>query len=320
MKVDFFGWRKMMKKRLTLILAVALMVITCGAMLIGCTPGKPNDYIAKWAKAETDNKSMTTISYEDVQTERKKGDKVEIVNGVKTTEVTIIVSGDTIMEKTVESTKWEDKRTAEIVPTSAYIYEYDKDEDIYNAYNYKYTTDKYEWSAYQVKKENIDNEQKYVELKNAVAEQNSKLTDLSSAFEQTYTKGKGGWFEKTNDDGTKEAVKVVSGDLIFNVTNGDKKVSGQRFELNEKITISSGAGAALTEYKETTTGTLKSVDTNKGKVTYVIDVDGTDYKVGEKVTGAEILKDLQVGTKLSVRVTKNFFGKKSISKVFAVIS
>ena len=61
-----------MKKKITLVLAVALIVLTSCMLLIGCTPSKPSDYMLKWNDSK--NKSITIISYLDyVQVETSEG-------------------------------------------------------------------------------------------------------------------------------------------------------------------------------------------------------------------------------------------------------
>ena len=132
-------------KKLKLILAVALIVITCSVLLIGCTPSKPNDYMTKWN--ESKNKSVTTIETMDKVVKEESEGVYKEVAGTTTIETTYISSGNILMAKRIEIINEKDKngkdaKTDDIVPTAAMIYELTKDGSKYNIYSYNLVWDK----------------------------------------------------------------------------------------------------------------------------------------------------------------------------------
>ena len=94
-------------KKLKLILAVALIVITCSVLLIGCTPSKPNDYMTKWN--ESKNKSVTTIETMDKVVKEESEGVYKEVAGTTTIETTYISSGNILMAKRIEIINEKDK-------------------------------------------------------------------------------------------------------------------------------------------------------------------------------------------------------------------
>ena len=129
-------------KKLKLTLAVLLtFAITC-ALLIGCTPGKPVDYMTKWT--ETKNKSYTEVYYSDeaqVFDETTGEYKPAEFGGTTTAETTLIKNESKMMLKMVSITNLKDKNgkdsiTDDIKPAYALIFELNK-EGKYNLYEYK---------------------------------------------------------------------------------------------------------------------------------------------------------------------------------------
>lgn len=320
-------------KKLKLTLAVLLtFAITC-ALLIGCTPSKPVDYMTKWT--ESKNKSITEVEYYDearVFDETTGEYKPAEFGGRTTLEYTLIKNESKLMVKIVSITNLKDKNgkdsiTDDIKPMYALIFELNK-EGKYNIYEYTLPVvkdgDKYvekgKWVATQETKENVESgnygfgNYTYTALINQFKDCDEEFAELKEDFSSNYTKEKGK-FVHTFENGSKQTIQIKSGEMIIDFIDKEDKVSNTaRFDIGDKITLASGAKEALTAYKETTDGTFVKVESN----IYYINVDGKEYKVNEKVEGYEILKDAVAGNTISVRLTKNFFGKYSIKEVYAI--
>ena len=133
-------------------------------------------------------------------------------------------------------------------------------------------------------------------------------------FETKYPKEKGKYVQSF-ENGSKQTIQIKSGEMLIDFINKEGKLSNTaRFDIGNKITIASGAKDALTAYLETTDGTFVKVESD----VYYISVNGAEYKVNNKVAGYDILKDAKAGDVISVRLTKNFFGKYSIKEVYAI--
>lgn len=252
-----------MKKKITLVLAVALIVLTSCMLLIGCTPSKPSDYMLKWNDSK--NKSITIISYLDyVQVETSEG-VFEKKEGKTTKELSYTKSGDTYMLKAVEITNikkdGKDATTDTITPTGAIIYEL-KDGK-YNIYKYELvwgkeseTSDKIikkgQWTALQDTKENVEADEDEIGMfqyiKNMIDNQEKTNKEMAETFDANYTKEGGKYVANDKEKGTL-TLKVKSGELVCELIDGEGKVAGcSRFDLNDKITITSGAKDALNKY------------------------------------------------------------------------
>ncbi|MDE6566061.1 MAG: hypothetical protein K2L47_03205, partial [Clostridia bacterium] len=253
-----------MKKKITLILAVALIVLTSCMLLIGCTPSKPSDYMLKWNDSK--NKSITLVGYEDyvnVETSEGVWEKKE---GRTTTEISYIHSGDTYMVKSVEITNikkdGKDSNTDTITPTEAIIYEL-KDGK-YNVYYYELVWEKEsassdkivkkgKWTAYQASVEDVEagNDEigEFSYIKGMFERQVESNKALAETFDEKYTKDGGKYVANDKINDCTQTLKVKSGELVGELTDSEGKVvMGSRLDLNEKITISSGAKDALKEY------------------------------------------------------------------------
>lgn len=320
-------------KKLKLTLAVLLtFAITC-ALLIGCTPGKPVDYMTKWT--ETKNKSYTEVYYSDeaqVFDETTGEYKPAEFGGTTTAETTLIKNESKMMLKMVSITNLKDKNgkdsiTDDIKPAYALIFELNK-EGKYNLYEYKLEVvkdgdkfvEKGKWTATQETKENVESGNydfgyyTYSALIDQLKDCDEEFAEMKEDFETKYPKEKGKYIH-TFEDSSKQTIQIKSGEMIIdNIDKDEKLSSSERFVIGDKITIASGAKDALTAYLETTDGTFVKVESD----VYYISVNGAEYKVNNKVAGYDILKDAKAGDVISVRLTKNFFGKYSIKEVYAI--
>lgn len=355
MKIDFCGWRKIMKKRLSIILAVLLVVVSLCATLIGCTPSKPDAYMNKWKDSK--NKSFTIVTELDYVL--KKVDKVEKEeNGKKvyeyvhnngdlicdengepkkfagrtTTEHTFIKNGDSYLYKIVQIINEKDKdgkdaKTDEIKPTRAYIYEHNK-EGLYNVYEYdlkweandekKIYGEQGYWTAFKMEKAALESEEMYNFIMEAFENVTEKIAETAQDFNEKFTKTKGK-FNATDEESNTFTYQVKSSELLYSKTDKDGKVKeNMRYELNEKFTISSGAKEALNAYNETFDGTFVRKEDVKGKAVYYISVDGKEYKVNEKTIGYKLLENAKENEIVSVRLHKGFFGGLSITEVYGI--
>ncbi len=322
-------------KKLKLVLAVALIVITCSVLLIGCTPSKPNDYMTKWN--ESKNKSVTTIETMDKVVKEESEGVYKEVAGTTTIETTYISSGNILMTKRIEIINEKDKngkdaKTDDIVPTAAMIYELTKDGSKYNIYSYNLvwekeseTSDKIvkkgKWLAKQDSKENVEaNDNQYIFLKSMIDGITEKNTETAETFADKFTKGKGGVYTSNakTENGYTETYKIKSGELLYEQINDDEEVVGAlRYDLNDKATLSSGAKDALTKFLETKEGKISKIEEVKGSTVYTITIDGKDYKLNNKVTGYTLIEDAEVGDTVSVWLKKGFFGGYSIKEFLA---
>lgn len=355
MKIDFCGWRKIMKKRLSIILAVLLVVVSLCATLIGCTPSKPDAYMNKWK--ESKNKSFTIVTELDYVL--KKVDKVEKEeNGKKvyeyvhnngnvirdengepkkfagrtTIEQTFIKNGDNYLYKVVQIINEKDKdgkdaKTDEIIPTGAYIFELNK-EGLYNVYEYdlkweandekKIYGEQGYWTAIQMEKAGLEREEMYNYILKTFEDVTEEIVATAEVFTEKFTKTKGK-FNATDEKSNTYTYQVKSSKLLYTMTDKDGKVQdSMRYELNEKFTISSGAKEALNAYKETFDGQFVRKEDVKGKKVYYISVDGKEYKVNEKTIGYELLENVKENDTISVRLHKGFFGGLSITEVYGI--
>ncbi len=320
-------------KKLKLILAVAFVVILCCALLIGCTPSKPSDYMKKWSDSE--HKSVTSaVTTDGVKEEVSEGKYEDWQYGGRTTiETTFIKSGDMLMQKTIVITNKKDKngkdaKTDDIKPTFARIYQINK-EGKYNVYTYSLVWEKEsatseeivqkgQWTAYQDTKENVENSIEY-KFVNAVFEEGKEdIEKFITTFDDKYTKEKGAYVSQADKDGHKIYLKTKSGELISEEKDSEGKVVlTKRYDLNEKITISSGANEALNKFLQTKDGKITKIEDKKDEKIYYITVEDKEYKVNSKVTGYEKLADSKVDDIVSVRVKPGFLGMgTSISDIF----
>lgn len=320
-------------KKLKLTLAVLLtFAITC-ALLIGCTPGKPVDYMTKWT--ETKNKSYTEVEYSDEAEvfDATTGEyKPAEFGGTTTEEITLIKNESKMMLKEVSITNLKDKNgknsiTDDIKPEYALLLELNKDGK-YNIYEYKLEivkegdkfVEKGKWTATQETKENVESgnynfgKYTYSWLLNQLKYLDEGFEEIKKDFETKYPKEKGKYVHSF-EDGSKQTIQIKSGEMLIDFIDKEGKLSNTaRFDIGDKITIASGAKDALTAYLETTDGTFVKVESD----VYYISVNGAEYKVNNKVAGYDILKDAKAGDVISVRLTKNFFGKYSIKEVYAI--
>lgn len=323
-----------MKKRLTLILAVALVFVTCTALLIGCTPSKPNLYMDKWNASK--NKSLTSIqNFDEVLVEKGPNDAEE-KDGRTTIETTVIKNEKVIMEKVIYITNVKDKngkfaKTDDIVPKSAIIIEFTKD-DKCNKYTYELVweqdksdntwTQKGVWTCVQMDKAQGEQDADYKRLTDQIASVETKFAEMSNDFENKFEKKKGEYISKEADEnGYTQVFKIKSGEMLVDAKNSEGKVVGSnRFDLSEKVTISSGAKDALTAFLETKEATITKIEQKKGKNVYTFKIDGVEKEqtANEKVIGYDLLANTKVGDKVSLRYKKGFFGS-SISDIYGVL-
>lgn len=320
-------------KKLKLILAVALIVILCCALLIGCTPSKPSDYMTKWNDSK--HKSVTTVkTFDGVKEEVSEGKFEDWEYGGRTTiETTFIKSGDMIMAKVIEITNKKDKngkdaKTDDIKPTYARLYQLNK-EGKYNIYTYSLVWEKESatsdeivqkgvWTAIQDTKENVEDSFEFKAMNSIFGEIQEEIEDFVKTFDDTYTKDKGAYVSKADSEGNTKSYKIKSGELIFEEKDSEGKVTlAKRFDLNDKITVSSGANEALNKFLQTKDGKITKIEEKKDSKIYYITVEDKEYKVNNKVTGYEFLSDAKVDDIVSVRVKPGFLGiGTSISDIF----
>lgn len=332
-----------MKKKLTLILSTMLVVISCCAALIGCTPSKPDAYMTKWIESE--NKSIISVETRDyvikyvdkVKDENNKyvyihnngaplkdeNGEIKEYPGKTTIERTYIKNGDNYLVKEVQITKLEDEKTEDIQPTVAYIFEKTK-EGKYNVYYYHIewkADDEKEiygyqgkWTAKIIEETELNDNIAYQKILEVFDDRTKEFEATAQGFADKYTKSKGKY--SLTENGSTYTYSIKTGELLYTETIGEDIEESLRFDLNEKFTISSGAKEALAEFKETFEGKLVRTEDVKGKAVYYISVDGKEYKVNEKVEGYEKLETAKADDIVKVRLHKGFFGGLSITKVF----
>lgn len=253
-----------MKKRLTIVLSVVLVVALSCVLLIGCTPSNPADFMTKWA--ENKNISVTmSVTMDKVIKETQK-DVFEEVAGRTIIETTYIQNKDIIMSKVVKFTNIKDKDgkfapTDTITPISAVIFEL-KDGK-YNIYNYERVWEKEsetsekivnkgKWTASQEEKAKVEAENlNYTSLKAMLDEITANAKEFATAFEQEYTKDKGGVYtqKEKEEDGSYTTCKVESGKLVIRAFNSEnKEVLKASYNLSDKAIIASEAKDALKKF------------------------------------------------------------------------
>lgn len=292
-------------RKLKVVLAVVLVAILGSALLIGCTPSKPNDYMSKWNESE--KRSFIEVEY--------------IERGRE--ETTYIQTKDAILVKKVKITREIDKKTNKeaktdtIVPTNAYVIE--KKDGKINTYEYELDDKNMGvWTAEQVADTDEEAKTAWAEMNAVFTLKKEQLAKEAETFEADYEKVKNGYYEQknANADGEKYRFKVISGVLTKELLDKDGKVvGGIKFDLSAKITLANGAKDALTAFLETTDAVIKSIKTKNDVKEYTVTINSKDYTINSKVIGYDKLKDAQVGDTVSVRLKKGLFGS-SISDVY----
>lgn len=270
-----------MKKKIVLVIAVALVMVTSLAMLIGCTPSKPDKYMQKWIDSK--EKSITTISddIDYVAEVDKKTGEIKQVKGKTTVETSIIINENVKMMKMIEiSTKIVEKtgkeaKTSTIKPTGSKIFEWDSKANKYNVYTYALKIEQKEvaggnkeysqvgeWTATQMSKEDAEKDITFMVIKESETSYTEQCKAVIKDFDKNFKKNKSGQYEGTvsidiptiTPDGQGSTtvewnmkLKVKDSDLQFEIKMGDETQKG-RANYKDKITISSGAKTALDKF------------------------------------------------------------------------
>ena len=105
---------------------------------------------------------------------------------------------------------------------------------------------------------------KYKFVNNVFEEGKEDIEKFITTFDETYTKEKGAYVSQADKDGHKIYLKTKSGELISEEKDSEGKVVlTKRYDLNEKITISSGANEALNKFLQTKDGKITKIEDKK---------------------------------------------------------
>lgn len=255
-----------MKKKITIILSVVFVLVLGCAMLIGCTPSNPGDFLTKWTEKKNISYSATSETVDNALVFNKTTGKYEDAKygGRTATETTYIKNENKFMKKVVEIYNIKNKdgkfsKNDSYKPREAVIIELAKDGK-YNIYTYKLTPTKDEktnsyieknvWTVEQKTKEEIEKDVNYIAFNSFFDKLVESAKTEAKDFSTKYEKGNGGVYTAKDKDmnGNSITCKVKSGNLVFEVTDKDGKVKGtSKYDMDNKIVIPSDATTALKE-------------------------------------------------------------------------